>query len=303
MNKKIKNILGGIFNIIYPVLKPSWIQLFLRRVGFRFPYYRFAEKLDYRGKVDFVVNGKKLFLQSDNQSIEMHIFWSGIYGVWEPTQLKLWSSLVKQADVILDIGANTGIYSLIASTNNKANIFAFEPVPDVIKMLETNIELNSPNRIKIVDKLVGDKVGKSTIYIPRSGWVDVASVDKDFAGKFANNEKLLELKKEMVTVDDFLTRNNVNFNQRILCKIDVEGAEEMVLLGMAEALVKRKIVFTIELLNKEYFTKVLKIIPSDYKIYAIDEVNRRVYLTDIFVKGATNYLCSKDDLADIVTSI
>jgi tRNA1(Val) A37 N6-methylase TrmN6 len=42
--------------------------------------------------------------------------------------LALWIKLCRQSETILDVGANTGVYALVAgAVNKKAKIFAFEP--------------------------------------------------------------------------------------------------------------------------------------------------------------------------------
>ncbi|NNL92849.1 MAG: methyltransferase, partial [Saprospiraceae bacterium] len=48
--------------------------------------------------------------------IENEIFWNGLYNGWEKFSLKIWSEMCEGSEVILDIGANTGIYALIGKT-------------------------------------------------------------------------------------------------------------------------------------------------------------------------------------------
>lgn len=291
--KPVKKLIEKIFNLVLPLIKPEIVQRFLRRAGFKFPYYRFAEKLNYRGLVDFTVNEKKLFMLSYNCPFEMFIFWFGIYGYWEPVQLKVWSHLVLDADYILDIGANNGIYTLIASTNPKARIFAFEPVPAVVSMLEKNVSLNLPNKIEVKPILVGDVVGESILYIPREGWVDVASLDKKFAsGVYGIDTKLREFPCEMTTVDVVLSDLGRKTNERVLCKIDVEQAEHLVMVGMSKTLSAGNLLFVVELLSSENYSKVRSIVPDFYIVYAIDEISKSVYEVDSFTAGATNYIFS-----------
>lgn len=294
--KLVKSILESLFNIIHPLLQPEWVQKSLRLAGFKFPYYRFAQKLNYRGLVPFTVNGTKLYMQSYNCPFEMFIFWFGIFGYWEPTQLKVWSRLVKEADIILDIGANNGIYSLIASTNKSAQIFAFEPVPAVIEMLRKNVSLNNSNYIEVKPLLVGDSVGQSILYIPREGWVDVASLDKEFAGSvYGEGTKLREFSCAMTSVDVTLEESGWKPGQSVLCKIDVEQAEDLVLRGMEKILHDDNLQFIIELLNVEQFFSAQELIPKTYNIYAIDEAKKSVYSVTEFTLGATNYLFTKTD--------
>jgi len=107
-----------------------------------------------------------------------------------------------------------------------------------------------------------------------------------------------ELVCQMTTVDDFLNDLQLKNNERILCKIDVEGAEEMVLTGMIDSIQKRNITFTMELLNDNYFAKVSSVLPNKFSIYAIDEIAHKIYKSDHFVEGATNYLCTAEDVSN-----
>lgn len=288
----MKKLLERIFNVIYPVLKPTYIQHFLRMIGFRFPYYRFAEKLDYRGIVDFSVNGKQLYMRSHNTPIDMFIFWYGIFGYWESTQLRLWSYLVAtyKPHTVLDVGANSGVYSLIATTNAMSKVHAFEPVEAVRHMLEENVSLNKGAAVTVHGELVGDHVGRESIFIPRAGWVDVASVDSEFARQFVQEGTLTEVVCDMVTIDHVLEREQIPAGVVILAKIDVEGAEERVLAGMQQTLKNWTYLFTAELLTESVFNNFYKQVSGQYRCYAIDEQKSSVYEVQRFQVHVTNYL-------------
>ena len=292
MNLVIKKPLEIIFGFMVPLLKPSFVQRALRNIGFRIPY-RLAKKLNYKGIVSFTVNNKVLNLQSHNTPIEIFIFWYGIFGIWEAAQLRIWSHLVKQHDYILDIGANTGVYSLIASTNETAKIFAFEPVPDVRLLLVETCKINNLDKVKIIPAAVGDSDGFEKIYMPSAGWTDTSSLDKDFASHYVTEGfDLLECQVPSVTVSSFLQTENIPKKSQILCKIDVEGAEDRVVAGLLPALDLYNIVFTLELLTEVQFTSVCKQIPARYNIYAINEKNHRLESTTGFNIYASNYLFS-----------
>ncbi len=69
----------------------------------------------------------------------------------EPQTVEWISSNLKESGVFYDIGANTGAYSLIASTllKNQGKVIAFEPVPSTFIELCQNISLN-----KLGDKII-----------------------------------------------------------------------------------------------------------------------------------------------------
>lgn len=301
--KIIKNLLEKIFNLIFPILKPEFIQHMLRRMGFKFPYYRFAEKLDYRGIVDFEVNGKILYMRSHNGPIEMFIFWYGIFGYWESVQLKLWSKLVLIADVICDVGANNGVYSLIASTNVKAKVYSFEPVPLVKEMLDQNVELNQLSNIETSNLVVGDAEKVVNLYIPREGWVDVASINKQFAEQALSVNHSRALECQMTSLDSFFDKKVAKTPKRILLKIDVEGVEAIVLKGMQNLLINHNTFFQVEILTPASFNELRTLIPSWYVVRAIDEEKKRISLTNDYIQGVSNYLIYPESLESEIQKV
>ena len=72
---------------------------------------------------------------------------------------------IKDSDLILDIGAHIGVFSIFASRQVKnGKIYAFEPAPENFEMLRENIELNKAKNIIPFNKAVSDKNGKREIY-------------------------------------------------------------------------------------------------------------------------------------------
>jgi hypothetical protein len=103
---------------------------------------------------------------------------------------------------------------------------------------------------------------------------------------------MIEVECDSITVDDFLTKESITTDKKIVCKFDVEGAEDRVVLGMVRTMDNYNIIFMAELLNQEYFSRVLKLIPSGYKVYAIKK--NELVLCNKFTEGAGNYLFTKE---------
>ena len=79
--------------------------------------------------------------------------------------MNIWVELSKKSNGILDVGANTGIYSLVvAKINLNLQIFAFEPVKRTSALFEKNISINKFKKILLVNKAVSNKVGKATFF-------------------------------------------------------------------------------------------------------------------------------------------
>lgn len=136
-----------------------------------------------------------------------------------------------RCNVIYDIGANFGYFSLLASKNPKANIYCFEPVPDLQKELIGVISAN-----QLTDRVNTFTFAASNI----NGDVLFVTPDSDETGLLApalKGQRTDETKDIMVpcrTIDDWLISEAAEPPE--LIKIDVEGAEGMVLEGAAETI-------------------------------------------------------------------
>ena len=105
------------------------ICLILRNSTF-FVNHNLYIDLKFTGKftVKIPKEDRTFVLNAWNSTIENEIFWNGLGNTWEPETINLYTKLCKKSKVIFDVGANTGIYSLIASKlNPNAKIIAFEP--------------------------------------------------------------------------------------------------------------------------------------------------------------------------------
>jgi len=289
--KFIRTLAEAIFQLIHPIFKPPAVQLFLAQY-ISLPY-TMAKHLNFRGVVPFMVGSKKLFMQSYNTPIEITVFWRGIFSGREGAELSIWSKLSKGADVALDIGANNGIYALVSSVYPNLKIHAFEPVPKVYEMLLENIELNKTTTIVPHQMVVSSSNGVETLYVPSEGWVDVASLNQEFANQFTEGRKLVEVQCKAVTIDQFLIDNNVSDTDTIICKIDVEGGEPLVLRGAEKTIKEKNIVFLIEALDTAAFDEIKPFFGPEYQIYGVDSRHKKLFKTNVSSDRANNYLFIK----------
>lgn len=139
------------------------------------------------------------------------------FGLHETEQIEFFQNSIKSGDIIFDIGANEGDYSLTSAKRigNLGKVFAFEPDPSRVKILEKNVELNSFNQIEIIPMAISDKTGNVF-----------------FDNGFCSEETGKNVIKTM-SLDDFIENNNILPNR---IKIDVEGFELNVIKGMEKFL-------------------------------------------------------------------
>lgn len=148
-----------------------------------------------------------------------------IKGVYEEHETELFRELIKPGMVVLDIGANIGYYTLIASklVGDDGRVYAFEPDPKNYELLVKNIEINGYNNITPIHKAVSNKSGRIKLFIDKLS-PSLSSFSKDNV-----LEKAGFLEVETTALDDFfgLTGGDtVN-----LIKMDTQGAEGLIIEG------------------------------------------------------------------------
>jgi FkbM family methyltransferase len=155
-----------------------------------------------------------------------HLFY---YGEYEPQQVELWRQLLDRGReaIVLDIGANIGYYSLLAAAHaNVSLVLSFEPNPLVLPTLRHNAALNPclAGKITIMDVAVGDTNG--TVRFHRNYEAHNLGLGS-IRAQTADN---VTVEVPIVRLDSFLKARGVD---RVdLIKIDVEGAEHLVVSGL-----------------------------------------------------------------------
>lgn len=207
--------------------------------------------------------------------LENKLFWGGLRNGWEKTSTSLWIQLVEHSDVIFDIGANTGFYSLIAkSLNPQAHVVAFEPLKRIFE------KLNHNNRLNDFDIL--------TLEFAASNANDVAIVydtPTEHAYSVTVNQNLNPPSTEVIPTEIRIMRldtliEEMNIEKLDLIKLDVETHEPEVLEGLGKYLEKYRPTMLIEILNDEVGDRVEALVRGkNYLYFNIDErqdVIRRV---------------------------
>ncbi len=229
--------------------------------------------------------------------LENNLFWTGIRNGWEKTSISLWIELVKKSDVIFDIGANTGVYSLIAkSLNPESQVYAFEPVKRVYEKLESNNRLNGYD-IVCFDSAVSDTDGTATVYDTPTEHIYSVTVNKNLS---ADNVEVIPTEIKVKRLDSLI--EELKIEKIDLIKIDVETHEPEVLAGFGKYLDEFKPTMLIEVLDDEVGAKIEAILNGkDYLYFNIDEKTDWVRKVERITKSDYyNYLiCSREAAREI----
>jgi FkbM family methyltransferase len=195
-------------------------------------------------------------MEARGEKIENELFWGGD---WERKSLEIWSSHSRQANLIIDIGANTGVYALAAkAANPAARVIAFEPIVRIADLMRHNVAMNNYD-IQVEAVAVSDRTGTATIHDVADGMNYGASLE-DFPG----NETSYEI--QTVSLDDYLASRD--WPRVDLIKVDVETHEPAVFRGMQETIERFKPTILVEVLNDEIGRQLVQ---RGYEYFAIDE--------------------------------
>lgn len=223
--------------------------------------------LYFKGVFEVKVDENNFKILHEGHQIENQLFWKGIDDCWEKNSVKIWKHLSAKSNIIFDVGANTGVYSLIAKTvNNKSSVHAFEPFPSIYKTLLKNAELNHYD-IHCNCTAVSNYKGHGVIYSEDPDFAYSVTVNKNL---WAKDEKVFEIPITTTTLKNYIEEHQIS---RIdLMKIDVETHEPEVMEGFASYFSKFKPIILIEILNQEVAEKLSTFFPTEYfEFYNIDE--------------------------------
>ena len=149
-------------------------------------------------------------------------------GSFESDERAFLSSRLSSADVFVDLGANAGYYTCLAR-HSGARVVAVEPAARNLDLLFKNIRGNGWSDVEIFPVGLGAQPGLATLYGDGTG----ASLVTGWSGISEVWQRTIPL----TTLDVLIARRFAD--QRLLIKIDVEGAEHAVLAGASETLARR----------------------------------------------------------------
>ena len=168
---------------------------------------------------------------------------------FEYSTLELFSTILKPGHVIIDVGANSGLYSIFYSklVGERGKVYAFEPDKNTYSMLQENVKLNNCRNVLTYNFALSNKESK----------VEMVSFNhKDLKLQGGDSFKYIKeitrdnLDADNVTMDAFKLDDleGLNIISKInFIKVDVEGAELLVLQGSINTILKHKPVIVFEL--------------------------------------------------------
>jgi FkbM family methyltransferase len=195
-------------------------------------------------------------------------------------ELTVFLTQLKTADVLLDIGANAGVFTLVACCNG-VKVVSAEPNLENLEILLLNLNKNNFRDVEVFHLALAEKVN----VLPLFGGGEGASLTKGWGGIVSNYSRLVPVN----TLDNLFSDRFAG--KRLLVKLDVEGNEYDVLCGARELLTRTPApVWLVENAFKEnfsggvnpHFRDVFKLFwSSGYRCFTADSDQRPVSEVDI----------------------
>lgn len=228
-----------------------------------------------------------LVVDKGMSSAELQIYTS----LYDTNEMMFMMHFLRPEDTFVDIGANIGVYSVLASGVAGAKSLAFEPIPSTFFRLKRNINYNNlQDKTELYNLGVGDKE-ETLVFSNSLDAINHVITDGNYSGSVTNIP--------VNSLDNLMADQTPN-----LMKIDVEGFEANVINGATETLKRpelKVIIMETNGLSDQYefgqnyiHNKLLSLgftpnsyLPKDRKIVPIETTNpeNTIYIRDLeFVK-------------------
>jgi len=181
-------------------------------------------------------------------------------GKYEVYETKLLMSQIGKNDVVVDVGANIGYYTLLMARRAK-KVFAIEPDKEIFGILKKNVEENNLKNVVLINAAAGAKKEKIKYYKNEENYGDGRVVESK-NGKFMGFVSCLRL--------DEILRNEQKIS---LIKVDTQGYEPAVIAGAEKTIKKDSPILFLEYTPGEYKDKkMIDFLTKNYKnIWSIND--------------------------------
>ena len=231
MASRIKSVLFSGFNKIINLVAGTGLG---KIPGARAAYH-FIFKTLWPDRNIIEVEGSKMYVNLKDELVLRKTFEAYITTPhWDELTSNIFKEVVKEGDVVLDLGANLGYYSLLASklVGKQGKVYAFEPEPRNYRLLCQNIELNGYENIVPFQKAVSDQSAK--VRLALSNEDSGAHTIREHTG---SDEYQDSVEVEAVKLDEFFADKTRRVN---VVKMDVEGSEPKAFVGMERIMSENK---------------------------------------------------------------
>lgn len=143
-------------------------------------------------------------------------------------------SFLTTGDIFVDVGANIGLFTIIASraVGASGRVYSIEPAERTFQRLKENIALNKRHNVSLHQVAFSDENEARNLIVSREGFDALNSFATPYHGDLFGSEKVV-----CTTFDSFAVSQSL-VGRVAMMKIDVEGWEMRVLAGAAAVLTR-----------------------------------------------------------------
>jgi len=190
--------------------------------------------------------GRILPLAAPLEGHRMRVSWPMnrpyVLGSHEPAVCKVIQEYVKPGYVVIDIGAHIGYFTLLFAklVGEEGLVIAFEPLEETFAVLRENVALNHYRNVRLENRAVSESSGVVLLY--RDEWVAFPAASHIIPN---TRSRLLTYTVSAVCLDEYIIESK-EIKRVDFVKIDVEGAEGLVIKGMKKVLERDKPILVVE---------------------------------------------------------
>lgn len=156
------------------------------------------------------------------------IYWPDIYGIFLQDVYTPPFLPIEPDDIVLDVGANIGVFSIYAATKTRNTIHAFEPFPANFAALKHNVQANGQNNVCLHQRAISDTTGVELFSAAKIGMNQLYKVAQ---------RSIDYIKVSSIMLEDFMSEQHLD---RIdFLKLDCEGSEGVILSSISPTCLAR----------------------------------------------------------------
>lgn len=167
----------------------------------------------FKYKIKFSISGIHFF---ENNKI----LWRQVYEIFFLKEYEKTGVFLNDKDIVLDIGANLGVFMVYSFMKGVKKIYCVEPSPENIKSIQKLLTVNNITNVEIIPKLVSDSLESKKLYMSQ---------------RHTRHSILSEEVLTQKTLDNFILVESTTLSQLLsiykdisFIKMDCEGAEYLI---------------------------------------------------------------------------
>jgi FkbM family methyltransferase len=229
------------------------------------------------------IQNNKFYIDKWDGAVSQELILSG---KWEEYETKLFKENIKSGDVVVDIGAHIGYYTLIAAAivGKKGRVYAFEPNHKNFQILKKNVEENNYKNIVLINKAVSNRNKKGFLFLNSENTGD----HRVFDSKDSRKVETIQT----ITLDKYFDNKEKEIH---MLKMDIQGSEANAFQGGIKIIKKSK---NIKIIS-EFQPALIKMSGMSAKKYLhlLRQVGFKIYNIDIHIDKITKITSDSNLLA------